>query len=54
MKTVGGIVVMEYLVQEVGAMAGQSSTVIHYSWNVPAEAGGCYTITQDCSGSKSN
>lgn len=28
---------VQYLVQEVSAMAGQSSTVIHYSWDVPAE-----------------
>lgn len=28
---------LQYLVQEVGAMAGQTSTVIHYSWDVPVE-----------------
>lgn len=30
---------VKYLVQEVSAMAGQSSTVIHYSWDVPVERG---------------
>lgn len=30
---------LQYLVQEVGAMAGQSSAVIHYSWDVPVGEG---------------
>lgn len=30
---------LQYLVQEVGAMAGQSSTVIHDSWDVSVEGG---------------
>lgn len=33
----GGVRGVQYLVQEVGAMAGQRSTVIHYSRDVPAE-----------------
>lgn len=32
------------LVQEVGAMAGQPSTVIHYSWYVPGRRKSQYFI----------